>query len=1051
MNSVDSTALGIQHILADTMSRHAQSIRSDVAEDVAAVITVEEDLRFFAQTFESVLHQRVLPSCIVVADCSGETSTPLYSSFEVVEPNATPGENFPVVHTVQVQLVRAKGATSFSHAVSSALSYARLPETVRGLWLLHDDSRPANPQCLDILLEAWRNAPKASLIGAKHIGWDNEHLQDVGYYAAQHQLASLVVDGEPDQEQYDARQDVFAVSLAGALMPLSTLHHTGGADAWFGTFGESAEISRRICMHSGRVIVVPQAVIAHRRARYEGIRTKNGVAVDATTIHNHYLSVADARLRYRLTDSRMIIWPVLWLWLVLQGVASFAQRLFRKQPYEAFCDLCAPWRLLLALPGAVAARRRLTTGKMVPVSSLHALVAGRSQLRQWRERNNAFAEQGSVTLLSPLALAHLRRQLRIRLLWMALLLVITISAVLASQHALVSALFAGGGAASSSLLPSEASWAQVWNAATSNWSYGSGLGLFASPTPFLGVILVAQVLSFGHAGTALLLMLLLAAPLASLSFWALAGVFTRSNSVRCASSLLWAASTWLLGVYAHGSISLAVVMVFMPVAFAFILRAVGMYRTEMPEHAHPSIQSAALASLCFIPVTLAEPQIVLPLIAVFAAFLVTVRSHRTMLLLIPIPSALALAPTLVNAVEFLHQGAWRQLFGDIQLPVAAVTGSPKALNALDLIRHSFATSSIAQQHLWLIQGTVVVTSLWVSFAILIALGVCALALPFALRLSRMMWVLAIAGLLLSLVCVRIGIANDATGSVVSASPLPGLSLVIMALLTCTCLIAGNATHQFIELAQRSSSMQIGGKSHRGLNSLVLLGRTSVSVILIACVAVWGIYGAMLDSSRGTLTASGSGLPMVARDYLSRKSSHRVIALVAVSSSRVDYSLMRTGNGDIIDSSPAARVAQYLGNTDTSSKIIGQACAQLLSNSADDAIATLSNLGIGGVYVPYTGMVNNLGATVQSSSNEQSTDSLISNITASAGVQSVVSNSQGTYFRLTGLDAYRGGISIRGEQQALNNPFRQLWLWCLALCLIVYCLVALPRRVRNDER
>ncbi|MFT8358937.1 glycosyltransferase family 2 protein [Bifidobacterium aquikefiri] len=1050
MNSVGFTAPGIQQVLAQTMSEHAQSLRSDVAEDVAAVITVEEDLRFFTKTFESVLQQRVLPSCIVIADCSGETSTPLYSSFEVLEPNTHSGESFPQVHTVQVQLVRAKGAVSFSHAVSQALSYARLPESVRGLWLLHDDSRPENPQCLDALREAWRNAPKASLIGAKHIGWNDHNLHNVGYYAAKHRLVSLVVDGEPDQEQYDARQDVFAVSLAGALMPLSTLNSSGGVDSWFGTFGESAEISRRICLHAGRVIVVPQAVIAHRRARYEGIRTKNGRAAEAQTVHNHYLSVADARLRYRITDSRMILWPFLWIWLVLQGIGSFAQRLFRKQPYEALCDLCIPWRMFLILPGAIAARRRLAHGKTVTLSSLNMLVAGRNQLRQWKERNEAFAEQGSVTLLSPLAVAHLHRQMRIRLLWVVALLVITSTAVVAEQRMLITGLFAGEGAASNTLLPFNASWSQLWSSATSNWSFGSGLGIFASPTPFLFIIVVANIITIGHANTALLLMIVLAAPLCAVSFWALAGIFTRSNIIRFAASLLWAASTWLLGIYSDGSVALAVSMIFLPVSFAFMLRAVGMYRTEMPARPHPSIQSAALASLCFIPVTLSEPQIVLPLIAVFASFLVIVRSHRTMLLLIPIPSALALAPLLLNAVEFWTAGDWRQLFGDIQIPVSSVGASPRALNALQLIEQSFGMQSMQSKQLWLLQGNVLVIALWASFALLVVFGVCALALPFALRLSRMMWILAIAGLLVSLVSVRIGVGTDATASV-AASPLPGLSLVIMALLSCVCLIAGSAVHQFIELAQRSTMQEISAGSRHRFVSFAKAGRISLAIVLFLCVAVWGVYGGLLTSARSSITTSGSGLPMVARDYLSQKSSHRVLALAALSANRVDYSLMRTGNGDIIDSSPAARVSQYLGREDTASAVIGQACAELLSNSADDAIAALTNLGIGAIYVPYTGMVNNLSARNSSVSSENATDSLISNITASAGVQSVVSNGNGTYFRLTGLDAYKGGISTVGEHKALNNPFRAPWLWCLAICLAIYCLVALPRRTRSSQR
>lgn len=92
------------------------------------------------------------------------------------------------------------------------------------------------------------NTPTASLLGAKQLDWQAESLHNVGLYAGHHNVTSLVVDGEPDQEQYDGRQDVLAVSLSGALVPLATLRTWKGADPWFGTFAESTDLCRRICL-----------------------------------------------------------------------------------------------------------------------------------------------------------------------------------------------------------------------------------------------------------------------------------------------------------------------------------------------------------------------------------------------------------------------------------------------------------------------------------------------------------------------------------------------------------------------------------------------------------------------------------------------------------------------------------------------------------------------------------------------------------------------------------------------------------------------------------
>ena len=113
-----------------------------------------------------------------------------------------------------------------------------------------------------------KTPPTASLLWRETVGLAGGKLHNVGLYAGHHNVTSLVVDGEPDQEQYDGRQDVLAVSLSGALVPLATLRTWKWVPIMFGTFAESTDLCRRICLGGGRVVVVPQARIAHRRARF---------------------------------------------------------------------------------------------------------------------------------------------------------------------------------------------------------------------------------------------------------------------------------------------------------------------------------------------------------------------------------------------------------------------------------------------------------------------------------------------------------------------------------------------------------------------------------------------------------------------------------------------------------------------------------------------------------------------------------------------------------------------------------------------------------------
>ena len=110
--------------------------------------------------------------------------------------------------------------------------------------------------------------------------------------------------------------------------------------------------------------------------------------------------------------------------------------------------------------------------------------------------------------------------------------------------------------------------------------------------------------------------------------------------------LLWASTGIMFGWYAQANMPMLTVMVFLPAAFAFVFRAVGMYHTEDPLKPRTSVQAAAIAALCFIPVVAAEPQLLFALIVVFLMFLLFVRRKRAMLLLIPVPAAFAVAPTL---------------------------------------------------------------------------------------------------------------------------------------------------------------------------------------------------------------------------------------------------------------------------------------------------------------------------------------------------------------------------------------------------------------------
>lgn len=1004
---------------------------------MAAVITVEHDLTYLPDTLRALLRQSLLPRLLIIADCSGSTVEPLYAQFPVDGPAR-----------VEVQVVRARGASSFGDAVNKALGYARLPGRIRALWLLHDDCRPLDDHCLDKLVDTWHSNPTASLLGAKQYDWQGEGLRDVGRYAYHHRTVSLVVDSEPDQEQYDARQDVFAVSLAGVLVPMQTIKDLGGPGSWAGTFGQADDLCRRICLSGGRVVVVPSARMAHASARVSGLRDRSGRPVQPDHRLDASMGPMLARERYLLTDFALPWWLLVWLWRILAALWFMALDLIGKRPYRALCRLCAPWRILARPAALLTMRRRLTSACHGSPRRLDVLQASGQQIRQWRQRRQAFHDQQEHPMLSHLALAHLRKQFLRRLAWASGMTIAVLVALVATHWPLCRAIFSGGAVHAPSLPSSGADWSSLLAAATTSWSWAGGVGQPAVPAPFLLVLLPFALLTGGHMAQAMALMLLTETGLAALSFWALAGVVTRSNPIRVLLGLLWACLAFALGMVDGLQLPMLTVMAFMPAAFAFVSKAVGLYQTEAPVRPKASVQQAALASICFLPVLAAEPQLMLAMIPLFIVAICLVSSHRIMLLLMPLPSVLALAPTLVNSLHHASQGLWRQLFSDLMIPSADLTGRPRTGSLGELLTRLLGLDVSA---LWPIRWR---PELWRPVALacclltVALLAFIALVVPRALKAARILWITVLLGLVLALVSQAVCTGLDQTGPV-AGSVLPGMMMAFMGLLTCLGLLAGRAVRPFSPLAPghdqasdgnadrpplppaqsfptSTASVDDGGRVLRLLLGLVL-------GLVTAGVAVAGLAAPV----GGPLSADGRQLPAVAVDYLDKDPSHRVLVLTSPSHGRVAYSGLHTSRGELIDASPALRAQRVDGGQMTGENVLSHSVAALMANADSKAVAAVTDLGFGGIYVP----VDRSGAAGLGSTPN---DDLVSNITASDGAQQVVANAQGTYFRLSSQSGEDTGVDMTGVRRAEASTWRRVWLWALCLILLGYCLVALPR-------
>lgn len=1025
----------------------------------SALITVENDMSYLAETLAAVLSQRVLPAQIVVlhADTANDGSIGYVIPFDVQGLQ------------VRVEVREEPRCTSFGAQISYALGHGRVPASCGLLWLLHDDSRPADDRVFGRLVEAYRKAPRASVVGAKQLDWRGNRLQDVGWFLDHHgRRASLVLDGEEDQSQYDGRQDVLAVSLAGAVVGKEAWRRAGGTDAWMGTFGESTDLCRRMWRQGRRVIVVPQAAVRHVRARYQGIRSADGShrrgCPRPTT-----MPVLRAQEKIALTNTHGVMLLPAFLWSVLRALGLFVVELFRKRPDRAFAALSIPWLRLGYLPRRLAPSRSYSrTG--ISARSYPSLVATRAQMRDWRLRRRSFAAQAGGEPLNPLAAAHLRHLARGRALDCAVLFVIGLAAMLAVSAPFLPILFSGGSLASARLAPTAATVSQTFEAGTLMWTRGIGIGAPGAPLPFDLVLGLIALIGGGRLAVGITVFWLLAVPCAMLSIYAAAGTITRSRALRMAASLVWGVAAFMLGVVQDAALPVLVVLCLLPLAFYFIFRAVGWYAVDEPHVPHSSVQAAAVAGLLLAVVSAAEPQLILPFLLSFLLYLFVVKEHKAMLLLMPVPAIVVLAPTFYYVLFRAREGAWRQLFADAL--VGGGTSDP-----LILLRRSLGLAALPAP-----LARVLVILLLVVAAVLLLAAVCALLVRSAHRMSRMAWILVASGALLLVIAPRVAVAPPAhTGSgPVTASCIPALTLILLGLLLASCALTGMTDSFFrvVALDDGGAVPQVVAGTdpsvpRPGLHTITsrrapLAGlRTVLCVVLLAGTALSGALSGIAWGSAATVGATAQALPIVAASDLGDQSS-RILAVRADGQESLRYWVMGTGSGDLIDVSPMASV-WLLDHTDDTERTIASSAAGLLSGGGEVA-DSLARLGFIGIYVPPA-------STAPTRQARQARASLVSHILSTDGTVLVTNTARdGLYVRLQEAGGIcragmSGGLSqksrgsqgssapastvspsacpvLAGTQSALSaartDPQRVIWLVLLGLVLVIYLIVAIPR-------
>lgn len=527
------------------------------------------------------------------------------------------------------------------------------------LWLLHDDTAPA-PAALARLDAVARKRPRAAVIGATHVRWDDaSRLVNVGTTVPRWGGKRIGLAGEDDvdQGQHASRDDVLAVSLAAALVSRSVWERLGGLEQTYAGFGDSADFCRRAWVAGHDVVVVPGAKVRHSQeglyARRDGTGSKRAT---------HALRRA-GEWTHAFTWAPVWFVPLLALALPVNAIARAVMRVMQNFPGLVLAELRAPW-MVLARTGAMAAARRRIASIATRRGVERPLLAGPRQVwRHIRERELGGRE---VARMERIPTDVVRGELAVRKarhrVWFAVTSVIGLAAALALSVRWIVDIAGGAMITGAGVGATDVSAADLWARGWTGWSE-AGLGMPAVDGAFATMLSPLAIFG-GDLRIGFGVFLALAPLLAVVGAWSAAGAATRAPQVRAAIALGYGLWPLFLASVADARLGAVIAHVALPWVAWGLAFATGWRKgeilgdgSEFPSAHRPSASAGLLAAVALAAATVAAPVLLVPavvVLAVLGAGAGTMRWRVWVIGLLPLVIGL---PGLVAAVRHLGEAA----------------------------------------------------------------------------------------------------------------------------------------------------------------------------------------------------------------------------------------------------------------------------------------------------------------------------------------------------------------------------------------------------------
>jgi GT2 family glycosyltransferase len=509
-------------------------------------------------------------------------------------------------------VITAPASTGFA----AATAMATLRVTGDAVWLLAQDTAP-EPEALARLAGALELGPSVAFVAPKLVRWD-DRTEIVSLGVSMTSLGRTVglADAELDQGQHDAREDVLGTDIRGVLARTDAWRELGGIDRALVGADEGLDLGVRARLAGARVLLVPAALVA---VSGDGVAGLPSPLTGQRRRRRAFASRA-AQLHRRLVYAPPLAVPFLWLAILPTALWRTVLQIVRKRPELVLPEWGAAIVGVTRLASVARARSRIRSSRTSGWAKLAPLRVSRRELREQLDDDADSAtpaRRGDLRFFTGGGA------------WLVLgALVISVAAF----PALAAWPVLGGGG----LQPLGSGVPQLWSAA----AYGlraSGFDTVGPADPFAAVLAVVGTAWPAEPSRALVILWLLALPLAALGGWFAATRVTDRSLLRLAGGVVWALAPTFLAALTQGRPGAVIVHLLLP--WLFCAASV----------AHRSWVASGAASLLFAGVVAAAPSLAPALIVAWlAAIVLAVVLRRgggvACLVWVVVPAALLAAP-----------------------------------------------------------------------------------------------------------------------------------------------------------------------------------------------------------------------------------------------------------------------------------------------------------------------------------------------------------------------------------------------------------------------